>query len=155
MLKEKKQRRPTTKQELFARGIAQGMMIKEAGLAAGYSPASVNSTLYTEMQENTRLQQLIEVEKENFAAALERAGATDDVLATGLVAQMNATKMVTLPIIDEKGNKIGRKTVEVPDHAARLQAIELIMRAKGYLNEPEEPPQTESYEARIKRLRGV
>jgi phage terminase small subunit len=118
----------TQKQRSFVKGLAQGKTKKKAAEDAGYSPKSAQS----QASENLRKPNVREV----FLRAMDKAGITDEKLATVMSEGLEAKRAISAVV----GNDATGKTmdfIDVPDHNARHRFFDSAAKIKG-LEAPKE-----------------
>jgi len=107
----------TVRQQKFVTGYLEGKPITAAATDAGYAPTTAARGA-TELLKSPRVRSVIQ-------QAMEKAGITDDRLATVINEGLEATKATHIVI---KGQI---HTVESPDWAARHRFADMVLRLRN------------------------
>ena len=113
----KKQDRPTARERRLVQGVLSGQPVNHAARAAGYSPSSAASNSYVILN-RPRV-------KSFLTEALERAGLTEDRLAAPLLDALGARVRIINP------RTMDAIETDLPDHTARLAAVDRIAALYG------------------------
>lgn len=109
----------TIRERKLLKGVMAGLTQAEAARRAGYSPKSA-SQLASETLAKPKLQSALE-------AAMEKAGITDETLATVIKEGLAADKVVA-HVVNKEGLP---DLIERPDHAVRHKFAETAIDVKG------------------------
>jgi len=112
--------------------IADGKTQKEAGIEAGLSPKTAESTTCRILKEPQV--------KEAFKDLLDKV-IPDDYQSIKYKEQLEATKVISANVIASNGegmadaNSMTKDFIEVPDYPTQLRANDSISKLKGYLSD--------------------
>lgn len=118
------------RRKILARELLKGTPAKEAGIIAGFSPATAASQV-SQTLKNPKFQS-------SMHAAMERLGMGDDYFAAHLRQLIDATKIISANIIVTGGGSdladagsMRKDHIQVPDYSAMARGLDLICRLRG------------------------
>ena len=130
----------TVKQRALVKGVASGMSITNAGIAAGYKPKNADRVASLALKRPQVASYLTNL--------MDRKGLTDSQLLTTLKEGLEANKVISATVILKAGDPtVTERTadaksmdfIDVPDHPTRHKFLETGLKLRGHL-QPETPP---------------
>jgi hypothetical protein len=136
----------TEKQRKLVINLADGMPKSEAGIAAGYSPESVSSTVAITLK-NEKVQ-------ESLQNLMEAKGLGTDKLLEVHKEMLQATKVISV-VTGKDANGSTMDFIDVPDWSARGQGLNMGYKLKGLYADQNLNITAETHEQRMQRLLGI